>query len=708
MALTNNLYPPLMPNVIPGFDRTAPCRIYFAVSEYNSKDDIESIQILLTEVKTNKSAFNSTKYPSGIKLVGKFDCYTDQQAKNDFKYYILINPSDLAGGQFKLNQYYKVQLRFTSTEAQFVSLEIPQSITSWINNNLMYFSEWSKATLLRGINLPTLNMTSITQRGSTSGQGVVEPTETQVADGVTNYLLPSPPILFAGTLTFPGNQQDYLKEYEIKMYVSHMIGNDALVLDSGIQYPTTKNKILYNISYSFEDLDYYYYVYITYTTKTLYKQTDRYTIKIKYSEGEDDNRNILIKRVTDSQDGPNDYSSMENQSLYGYIHLNLSSDVEIDEHTGPRITTFPKDATLILRRSSSKDNFNTWEDLYTFRYPFRNIYWRDITVENGIFYKYGFYRNNSLTTAHIYRPSITPPEVCMFEDNFLVGNNVIFKIAFNPSISSFRYNTTESQQVTLGSQFPFIKRNAKNYYRTFSISGLISSLSNEYWWQDAQVNSGSLQQNYQWNHSDPGTRRAGPPHYIQFTSKEDIYNNVIKLKTEYTDSDVLEDWKNRWNITNPNSTTMFNLYKKLEQKEKYSDYLNPLYERMFREKLYKFLYDGKVKLFKSPTEGNILIRLTDISFEPLNELGRVLYSFSATATEVDEANFKNYLKYGIVTDKFIDLVSYGQMYSWSPMTEVAKMTNGTVTPQVTPSSTGDVSLVVAERYVKDGKLYGSS
>ena len=39
MALTNNLYPPLMPNVIPGFDRTAPCRIYFAVSEYNSKDE---------------------------------------------------------------------------------------------------------------------------------------------------------------------------------------------------------------------------------------------------------------------------------------------------------------------------------------------------------------------------------------------------------------------------------------------------------------------------------------------------------------------------------------------------------------------------------------------------------------------------------------------------------------------------------------------
>ena len=52
----------------------------------------------------------------------------------------------------------------------------------------------------------------------------------------------------------------------------------------------------------------------------------------------------------------------------------------------------------------------------------------------------------------------------------------------------------------------------------------------------------------------------------------------------------------------------------------------------------KFLQDGKVKVFKSETEGNMLIRLMDISFTPNKTLGRRIYSFSATAYEIDDYN----------------------------------------------------------------------
>jgi hypothetical protein len=52
-------------------------------------------------------------------------------------------------------------------------------------------------------------------------------------------------------------------------------------------------------------------------------------------------------------------------------------------------------------------------------------------------------------------------------------------------------------------------------------------------------------------------------------------------------------------------------------------------------------------LFRSVTEGNILVKLTDINFTPNATLGRRIYSFTATATEIDEANIKNYDKYGI-------------------------------------------------------------
>jgi len=39
----------------------------------------------------------------------------------------------------------------------------------------------------------------------------------------------------------------------------------------------------------------------------------------------------------------------------------------------------------------------------------------------------------------------------------------------------------------------------------------------------------------------------------------------------------------------------------------------------------------------------------NISFQPVESLGRMIYSFTATAIEVDEANLNNYDKYGIQT-----------------------------------------------------------
>ena len=73
-----------------------------------------------------------------------------------------------------------------------------------------------------------------------------------------------------------------------------------------------------------------------------------------------------------------------------------------------------------------------------------------------------------------------------------------------------------------------------------------------------------------------------------------------------------------------------------------------IFEKMYRDKAMEFLCDDNVKLFKSNTEGNILVKLTNISFTPTANLGRLVYSFSATATEIDECSFENYYKYGII------------------------------------------------------------
>ena len=80
-------------------------------------------------------------------------------------------------------------------------------------------------------------------------------------------------------------------------------------------------------------------------------------------------------------------------------------------------------------------------------------------------------------------------------------------------------------------------------------------------------------------------------------------------------------------------------------------------EKNFRDKVINFLYDNNIKLFKSATEGNILIKLTYISFSPKKELGRRIYSFSATATEIDNFSYSNCIKYNLVdNNKLSDLV----------------------------------------------------
>ena len=43
----------------------------------------------------------------------------------------------------------------------------------------------------------------------------------------------------------------------------------------------------------------------------------------------------------------------------------------------------------------------------------------------------------------------------------------------------------------------------------------------------------------------------------------------------------------------------------------------------------------------------MLIKLTGVSITPIKQLGRMLYSFTATATEIDECTEANLEKYGI-------------------------------------------------------------
>ena len=156
----------------------------------------------------------------------------------------------------------------------------------------------------------------------------------------------------------------------------------------------------------------------------------------------------------------------------------------------------------------------------------------------------------------------------VLNDMYLTVANKQLKIQFNPQVSSFKRVINEGKVETIGSQYPYIRRNAAINYAQFPISGLISCQMDE---------NGN------------------------FITKESLYGGRELLR-KY-------EQFNTYSYNEPFATTIDNDF---------------VYEKKFRDAVMQYLYDGKVKLFRSPSEGNFLIRLTDVTFAPNQQLGRMI------------------------------------------------------------------------------------
>ena len=85
---------------------------------------------------------------------------------------------------------------------------------------------------------------------------------------------------------------------------------------------------------------------------------------------------------------------------------------------------------------------------------------------------------------------------------------------------------------------------------------------------------------------------------------------------------------------------------------------NITYERRFKLAVLDWLNDGNIKLFKSPTEGNYLVRLMGAQLTPIDQTSRMLHNFSCTANEVASFDVDNLMTY-----KFLNVgtTEVGQM-----------------------------------------------
>lgn len=219
----------------------------------------------------------------------------------------------------------------------------------------------------------------------------------------------------------------------------------------------------------------------------------------------------------------------------------------------------------------------------------------DYTIEHGIKYQYILERINKtgICSKPIYaltengKDSIT----ANFEDSFLTDGDRQLRIRFNPKISSFKQDILETKTDTIGSQYPFIFRNGSVSYKEFPISGLISRIQND-----------------------------------KFGATSDIVDST--LKRDETPSLAIAQ------IPNYNATDLVDE--------------NIKAEREFKLAVLNWLTNGKPKLFRSPTEGNYLVRLMNTQLSPEDRLGRMLHTFSCTAYEIAECNYNNLLNCGIL------------------------------------------------------------
>jgi hypothetical protein len=169
------------------------------------------------------------------------------------------------------------------------------------------------------------------------------------------------------------------------------------------------------------------------------------------------------------------------------------------------------------------------------------------------------------------------------EHLYLIDKNSMFKLSLNPSITNYKYVVQESITNTLGSAFPFVRRSGDTKYRQFNLGGTIYG---------------------------------------------------------YGEQDGI--FLNRNTISNLISRSFFDRYKQKNRIMPWNDYI---FEKQYRDKAIEFLMDGKPKIFKSFTEGNMIVTLTAVSFTPNKQLANNVYDFTATVTEIAEFTPENCKKY---------------------------------------------------------------
>ena len=555
------LYPPIVASSMPAFNiAEGKVRIYFTLSNYNSirTDDIQAVHVTCRRQSSNVNVLNQdTEIAQKIPQQGNTD-------KAFHRYYVELTNDEIKGG-FETDVLYKVQLRLSS---------IPYTESATIpfyTNNIENFSQWSTVCIIKAITAPQFYIDDF-YTGQAPQQTDVNNYYYTLADFVGIYK--------------QNESSEVLKKWRLRLLTQGYSSDSIDLID---EYTLVDSDWVLNSANNYNVDD------STVIACSLpYELQDGVNYKLLFQiQTKNDYYNSLLYNFTCVSQLINKLSGDLNTYIneeQGYIKLNFTST---QSYMG----------NLVIRRADSKNNFLKWEDIKFFEsYDSPNFVYYDFTAQSGMLYRYLVQkidsrgrRGNPVYDQTYQQKTGTIAE---WENAFLLestGNGDLkgtkqLKLKYDFQISSYKTNISESRTDTIGSKYPFIRRNGNMYYRSFPISGTITGY----------MDSVDL-----------------------FTSEDQLYGDYVSYYKQFRGQ------KDQWQ-------TYVNQY----------DYT---YERKFREKVEQFLYNSKPKLYKSMQEGNIFIKLMEVSLTPKQQLGRLIYTFSATAYEIDEAEINTYNNYGLIT-----------------------------------------------------------
>lgn len=584
----DKLYPPLVETYQKSNIWNEDAVIEYTMPEYNDDKikNIKYIQMSVVDQLTNESVLVDG---AKVLLVPWENTSFDE---NTYIGTVTLPVNKIVDKQFQ-HKLYKIQLRFDATvltNDQFSTLTDIEELNKYLVSSRDNFSEWSSATLIKPIP-PCRVITSF------PSDGFGPKINSFIGGKLTFY------DILTGKTINENEVDDYVESFTIDI-----LKNNKVVL-AGDADKNPKDNLLsgYKVNGLMQYFDF---------TKDGLPNSDcsvrwRYTTKNGYSGEQVDQIHI------------NDYYHPSNNAGFNELFVNGFSIDEVEEEygyntlrvsiNGSNLIDENKTISFDVFKASSEDNYSTWlkvnkrsivpkkED------GNQDYYFFDPILKSGIDYTYAVQLSSGAQEAGEVK------QINNVSNNFynatLLRGNRILKLSYNFKINNFTSKVGRSMVETIGGKYPVFTKNGTLKYKQIGITGLISfddNLSNKFLSISDLLGEGYCKTLI--SKINNCTKEDHSPHY-PYISLDDA--------AKHLDYNVVP-MEDRWAI-----------------------------EREFREQVLAWLNDGQPKLFRSGTEGNLVVILNNVSLSAEARLSRRLYEFSATMYEIADCNYNNLVSLGI-------------------------------------------------------------